>query len=693
MEFNDYDLLNSSQGFLEAVKANADRGGDIWTVIEERRKEIEVLAYPQGLCALCKSLRLKRIVLNNGSEDIVLESFIEGQSCHSIDEQQFYAVYCELCRLFFTSAGDVMADRHFRMQKHALSPKGAQPKMQLRNRNGQAWIMYLGGEPCTGIGINTYIQSNLDYLGDEWTSTFSKFGFGEYTAIPKDPISDTCVSTITGWIDTCINGHKDCRRKPNLPMPTRLVDVLSRPEPFLVEHYPVLAPYTALSYCWGEDTSLQPFKTTSQNISSHLKMITLMDLPQTMIDAILITRSLGVQFIWIDALCLIQGSDTEDDNSDDSLCQHDQYKGDWDRESLFMKAYYGNAYVTISALDCRNSHDKMLKERKPDPVVELEACRLLFAPRRPWNQIIRQAPLTSRAWTFQERMLSNRILYYSRHEILWECCTGSRREKTANSFSSSRSVSEIIDNAQFSGELGREDTMLKIWFANADEQNVLRMWKAIVALYTQRSLTHVSDRLVALSGIAAAFQQTGNNRYIAGLWMEDTSSLLWVPQVKLTTKLNIYVAPTWSWASFPGRVLLETIGMSYSEIIDTKIIPSATEKYSSFPLGQVLPGSRITIRAIFVSLTLERLNYYSSKYTLDWPIHEPQDLGAIWIGSQISKQEAHFLLIMKANNASRPDIEDYWIRVGVGKTKDHKLMNLATDWLFHGATITDIILI
>lgn len=72
--------------------------------------------------------------------------------------------------------------------------------------------------------------------------------------------------------------------------------------------------------------------------------IFLSDLPPLFQDAIIITRQLGLRYLWIDSLCIIQ----------DSL-------RDWETEAAKMASIYQNSYVTISATDASNGSAKCLQ--------------------------------------------------------------------------------------------------------------------------------------------------------------------------------------------------------------------------------------------------------------------------------------------------------------------------------------------
>jgi len=63
-----------------------------------------------------------------------------------------------------------------------------------------------------------------------------------------------------------------------------------------------------------------------------LEGIALSDLPATFLEAIKLTRRLGIRCLWIDSLCIIQDSSE-----------------DWDTESVRMFDIYKNSYLNIGA--------------------------------------------------------------------------------------------------------------------------------------------------------------------------------------------------------------------------------------------------------------------------------------------------------------------------------------------------------
>ncbi|KAK0705829.1 heterokaryon incompatibility protein-domain-containing protein, partial [Apiosordaria backusii] len=131
----------------------------------------------------------------------------------------------------------------------------------------------------------------------------------------------------------CLESHVECRVNSSNQLPTRVIQVGSETRPpRLVETLTGTiesSQYIALSYCWGLSQTLT---TTKATYSDRLKAIPWGDIPKTIQEAIEFTQHLGVPYIWIDAVCIIQ-----DDNAD------------WEREAATMQNVYENALFTLSA--------------------------------------------------------------------------------------------------------------------------------------------------------------------------------------------------------------------------------------------------------------------------------------------------------------------------------------------------------
>ena len=175
--------------------------------------------------------------------------------------------------------------------------------------------------------------------------------------------------------------------------------------------------YIALSYCWG---SSQTCVTTLNQLSAFKKRIPWKLLPKTFQDSIQFCLSLGVKYLWVDALCIIQ-----DDESD------------WQIESAKMATIYQNAFLTLAATSSSSCSGGCYPEKAATVVeyeipVDLSLTAASSFPIRvrkklnhwtvpPTQRSIQLHPLLSRGWAFQERILSPRVLHFCGEEMIWEC--------------------------------------------------------------------------------------------------------------------------------------------------------------------------------------------------------------------------------------------------------------------------------
>jgi hypothetical protein len=131
------------------------------------------------------------------------------------------------------------------------------------------------------------------------------------------------------FVAECILNHSHCSYQVG-QLPTRVIrDGSANKEPHLHISGGEYDKYVTLSDCWG---GVNPFTTTIRTLRQRMQNIRSSELPKTFQDAVIITRSLGVAYLWIDSLCILQ-DDTED----------------WSKEAARMKDVYTNCYAMISA--------------------------------------------------------------------------------------------------------------------------------------------------------------------------------------------------------------------------------------------------------------------------------------------------------------------------------------------------------
>ncbi|KAK6608312.1 hypothetical protein H4I95_03692 [Botrytis cinerea] len=232
--------------------------------------------------------------------------------------------------------------------------------------------------------------------------------------IDEDLASNANFDIARGWMNICIVEHSvsKCPSFEDRVLPSRVIDVgFKDTNPSLFVTNGLRGRYFTLSHCWGGQ--IETVLTTS-NLQSLQKEIKMTSLPANFRDAILITRALGFQFLWIDSLCIIQDS-----------------KYDWGIESKKMGETYRNSALTIGAAAAHKAADGMLhsgsqssrdikpklklsKDSGSDDVVEIAS-----SIQRPENltELFESGPLQSRAWALQERILSPRILCYTNDKL------------------------------------------------------------------------------------------------------------------------------------------------------------------------------------------------------------------------------------------------------------------------------------
>lgn len=326
----------------------------------------------------------------------------------------------------------------------------------------------------------------------------------------------------------------------------------------LTADWETLPHYATLSYCWGYDDFI---KLTSDKLDLFLNIIPHEDLPKIFKDAIYIARRLGLEYIWIDALCIIQA---KDDN------------GDWLRESGRMRSVYGSAHVNIAASSATNVHEGCFS--KPTNynggflarVTTSEFCRVQnFHSSEVYEESTTKTHLASRAWTFQEKLLAPRTIYFGDRGLFWEC-----RSTTGSEF--------LPDG--FPNKLGSQLVC---------PEGEAWSWCDIVKNYSKAHLTHRADKLPALSGVARRQHEATGDEYLAGMWRKGLMKQLgWMPRSK--NKRPDWRAPTWSWTSIDAKTLYwrywshdQLAKNEYVQVLDAKTTLAGSDPFGALSGGEL----------------------------------------------------------------------------------------------------------
>ncbi|CAJ2512395.1 Uu.00g054100.m01.CDS01 [Anthostomella pinea] len=337
----------------------------------------------------------------------------------------------------------------------------------------------------------------------------------------------------SAWLKECFSNHEDCITASTASaadLPTRLLglgDVEKHGVVRLWHTKGARGQYTALSHRWG---SSQPAKTTKANLAARLQGFPRTELPQTFCDAVEVTLCLGIRYLWIDSLCMVQ---------DD----HD----DWKDQPAQMGDLYRNAHVTIAATRALNSDSGFLGPRKRTAIARLQPRRgceqeVYISHRRSFAEDVEKAPLNRRAWVFQERILSPRILRFTETQVYWECWTMHQGED--------------LESKQL-GMMKRETypSSLAPHSVSSDAPSKPAQWLKMSAQYSELQLSFPSDRLVAISGLISRMAVRTARKFYKGVSLEYMHmGLLWSSVNPPMDNLGANVAPSWGWASHQGAI-------------------------------------------------------------------------------------------------------------------------------------------
>lgn len=301
--------------------------------------------------------------------------------------------------------------------------------------------------------------------------------------------SSQAIAQIRRWLQYCCTHHEICEAETSDIRPTRFISVgESSAEVKVVPSSKFedgdTEPYAALSYCWGQD---QSFKSTMANKDEMENSVPVRLLPQTIQDAIQLTRELHIKLLWVDSLCLVQDDEAE-----------------LAREVAKMQHYYGNSCITISAATPASCSAGFLQQEPMPYVSDDEILGPFYFPvdlgvvsERParLKLVTRRSPMEaidSRAWTLQEGLLSHRLVSFGSRIIRWSC--------QAESYGPYKTYDLRDAMRAFSSRMWSHRH--RFWTSRWTWEDI-KLWCILVENYTGRHLSNEGDRLPAISGIGS----------------------------------------------------------------------------------------------------------------------------------------------------------------------------------------------
>jgi hypothetical protein len=419
----------------------------------------------------------------------------------------------------------------------------------------------------------------------------------------------------------CSRGHSTCREirgaaetQSQRFIPTRLIHI---PKDFETDGVRLWVAdknkgsvmYTTLSHCWGGNT---PITLRNENLLAFQQRIPYDELPKTFQDAIRVSRSFSMEYIWIDSLCIIQDS-----------------VADWRQEAVSMRKVYQNSICNIAASDSENSTEGLFHRRNPR-LIELteykdkitkDSDKVLLATT---TDMYPNHVLYSRGWVFQESFLAPFVLDFTKGQVFWRCPTtiasevfpnGIPAKFRAESYPAVRRADAHDSNEVFlsANAVIPHDLNSRVKSRNRFAEKEIRplannyhslysFWARVVISYSSMQFTKPSDRIIAISGVVETLKPTFGT-YLAGLWSSLLpKELLWKP-LKPARPTKPPRAPTWSWLSLECDV--SYIDCRFDSKRDHPLVDILDVDTSSYdgPNGEFFLRGRLRLQAPLVSAT------------------------------------------------------------------------------------------
>ena len=368
---------------------------------------------------------------------------------------------------------------------------------------------------------------------------------------PQEPVFDDTVTdpgNIRDWLYGCFKDHESCQ-----PIAAQFprYDSHGNPRAGVSDLYfvdvindrivkgDIRWRYAALSYVWGEAaqtvsdrSNIKAFQKRGSLKSKNVKLSRLVK------DAMALAYSVGIDYLWVDSLCIVQDSP----NKHDLLAR--------------MDTIYSHATVTIAAIESESAHNPLPGiDRKSryslHPALRIGRNWFHTRPSSIIDAYLQSTIYNSRAWTFQELILSTRCIYMTNQQVFFRCRSGVWAETNPTK------------------QLGVRADMYARMLQNISGGNRLQAYREFVHDYSARRLSFEEDVLNAFSGITSIFASAQSWRFVEGVLLQHLASeILFIHETQpirrvLADRKNGF--PSWSWAGWNGRVRWNPSDMDMGE--------------------------------------------------------------------------------------------------------------------------------
>ncbi|ESZ91413.1 hypothetical protein SBOR_8202 [Sclerotinia borealis F-4128] len=349
---------------------------------------------------------------------------------------------------------------------------------------------------------------------------------------------ESFIKLLRAWLNECDTNHRDlCASKHEHVLPTRLICVENAKKPKIVvtadlpKNILSKIRYVALSHKWG----CMPDKaiTTKKNFEQRKKKIPMDEIPLSFRNAIAITSALNCTYLWIDSLCILQGSD-----------------GDFSEEADRMQTTFNCAYCVLAACSAQSAEDGFLHNQESRSKCVKIGDISVSPVTNDFERDVLDSPLSRRGWVLQERALARRTIYFTKTQTYWECGHGIRCETL---------VKLKNDKIAFLGDPNFPDYTIRLPRTVGEQIN---LFLDLFQQYTRLEFSHPEDRPIAIDGLMERLTVAFKTRSLAGLFetfwgrcllwrrADGTESLKKIGRGMHSRK----IPPTWSWMAFQGAI-------------------------------------------------------------------------------------------------------------------------------------------
>lgn len=316
-----------------------------------------------------------------------------------------------------------------------------------------------------------------------------------------------------------------------------------------------------------------------------------------------------------------------------------------------------------------------------------------------WASDVVDSTWNRRGWCFQELILSRRLLHFCKNKIYFECraiIASEENELSQRALPSSISMDNSATLCLLPLDAASPRSPFKENFQGKmpllSLREALERWETIVQQYSRRQLTFPLDKLPALSGLASQYARLTNHTYLAGIWQEELAPLLlWSmdPQIVPKPLPPRYRAPSWSWASLDGNVIMPIARSSQPpslKVLEAETTPSGLDRLGAVKAGHLkVSGLMLKVEYIPEYSHFDRfVAYRRVRFPYDFQMKDGAGCKSFKVGEcHLDRDDVYLLrpeiwylevfsdrscmptgLILQTTNSNRSE----FVRVGIGTT-------------------------